>query len=67
MRAYPVAVEAAGCPADADCSAVADCSADAGGAPDAVRVETCPVSVERKMVVLRGVTSTQPAKPAGPG
>ena len=61
VRAYPVAVE------DADCSAVADCSADAGGAPDDVRVETYPVSVERKMVVLRGVTGTQPAKPAGPG
>ena len=31
-----------------------------------VRVETYPVSVERKMVVLRGVTGTQPAKPAKP-
>ena len=44
VRAYPVAVE------DADCSADADC------APDDVSVETYPVSVERRMVVLRGVS-----------
>ena len=38
----------------------ADCGPD-------VAVETYPVSVERKMVVLRGVTGAKPAAPGGAG
>ena len=40
---------------------------DADCGPDDVRVDTCPVSVERKMVVLRGVTGAKPAEPGGAG
>ena len=52
----PHAVRVRACPVaveDADC------------APDDVRVDTYPVIVERKMVVLRGVTGAKPTNPTG--
>ena len=47
VRAYRVAVEAAGCE------------------PSDVSVETYPVRVERKMVVLRGISGVRSVTPAG--
>ena len=43
---------------------VAEEDADCG--PDSVRVDTYAVTVERKMVVLRGVTGAKPTKPTNP-